>query len=122
MEILTVACTVVLAIAVLGTGLPKVTLRGPTWTALRDRGLSPARVRFIGAAELAGSVGLVAGHFQWHIGVAAATGLLVLFASAVVFHVKYGDFGNPDASTPAWTAFILAHLAAVVIALLLLTN
>ncbi|MGW6375062.1 DoxX family protein [Rhodococcus sp. NPDC055112] len=122
MEILTIVCTVLLAVAALGAGVPKVMLRGPAWTALRRRGLSAARVRFIGAAELAGAAGLMVGLYWWPVGIAAAIGLLVLFGSAVAFHIGYGDFGNPDSGNDAWTAFALANLSVVVIAALIVTN
>lgn len=122
MDVVAIVCTVVLAIGALGAAIPKVRLRGTAWTALRDRGLTANQARAIGAAEIAGSVGVLVGLFWWPLGVVAAVGLLLLMLGATAFHVKYGDFGNPDMRGPALYPAGLAVLAVVVIVALLLAN
>jgi uncharacterized membrane protein len=45
----------------------------------------------LAAAEIAGAVGLIAGFFWWPIGVAAAVGVVLYFAGAVISHLRVKD-------------------------------
>ncbi|MFC4605792.1 DoxX family protein [Rhodococcus kronopolitis] len=122
MDIVAFVTSVALAVGSLGAALPKVRLRGTAWTALRDRGLHPDQVRALGGAEIVGGVGVLAGLIWWPVGVVAAAGLLVLMLSATAFHVKHGDFGNPDMRGPALYPAALAVLAAIVLVALFVAN
>ncbi|TQF65836.1 hypothetical protein FK531_20145 [Rhodococcus spelaei] len=121
MAVVAIVAAVVLAIGLLGAATPKLRLHGTAWTALRDRGLSENQVRAIGGAELAGALGLLVGLFWGPLGLAAAVALLALLLGAIGFHVKHGDYGNPDMRGPALYPAGLAALAAVVVATLLAT-
>lgn len=95
MYVAAVILSVLLGLAVLGAGVPKVLLKGETPAHLqKDMGLSEGLVRFIGLAEVAAAAGLVIGIFWQPLGVAAAIGLIALFIGAVGFHVRAGDFGD----------------------------
>jgi hypothetical protein len=82
---------------------------------IRDHlGVGPAQWRLIGLLELAGVVGVLAGLAWAPIGVAAAVGLALLAAGAVVFHVRASD-GIAD-TAPAVIGVGLAVAAAVLLA------
>lgn len=116
MEVSAVVCSVALAVAAMVSGVPKALLQGMPWAFLRNRGMSARQVRAIGAGELIGTVGLMVGLFWRPAGVAAAALLLILFGGAVVFHVRHGDYGNPDMRTPALVPLALAVLSLITLA------
>ena len=52
----------------------------------------PARIwPVLAGLEFAGAAGLVLGYWVWPIGAAAALGLLLYFAGAVIAHFRAGD-------------------------------
>jgi hypothetical protein len=60
--------------------------------AIRDHlGVSPLQWRLIGALELAGVAGALAGLAWPPIGIAAAIGLALLSIGAIAFHIKASD-------------------------------
>lgn len=60
--------------------------------AIRDHlGVSPIQWRMIGALELAGVIGVLAGLLWAPIGIAAAIGLTLLSIGAIAFHVRASD-------------------------------
>jgi len=77
-------------------------------------GIPWPRYRLIGAAELAAAAGILTG-LWWHpLGLAAAAGMAVLLAGAIVTHRKAADSAKEMA--PAVVALLLT-LAYLVIAL-----
>lgn len=114
-----VILAIVLALFSAFAGAPKAALKGPATEMLTGRGLSANLVRFIGAAEVAGAVGLLIG-LAWHpLGIAAGIGLAIVFAGAVVFHVRHGDFSDPETrggSVPSIVALVLAVVTVIVVA------
>lgn len=104
--------SVLLAVVGLAAGLPKALLKGSIPAQLQSPGgLSAPLVRFIGLAELAAAVGLVAGLFWWPIGVAAALGFAVVLVGAVGFHAKSGDYANPETRGHSMAPVILTIIA-----------
>ncbi|WP_405970727.1 DoxX family protein [Streptomyces sp. NBC_00988] len=104
--------SVLLAAVGLAAGLPKALLKGSIPTQLQSPGgLSAPLVRFIGLAELAAAVGLLAGLFWWPIGVAAALGFAVVLVGAIGFHAKSGDYANPETRGNAMAPVILTIIA-----------
>lgn len=94
-----------MAIAFLGAGSIKV-IGTKTSIEMRDHvavGAPPWRV--IGALELAAAAGLVAALFIPALGVAAAIGLSLLLAGAVVAHLRVDDAGG---APPALAMLLLA--------------
>ena len=74
-------------------------------------GISSALTRFIGYCQIAAVVGLIAGLFWRPLGIAAATGVVLLMVGAVVFHRRVGD-----SIAPMMPALIVFALAAFVLA------
>jgi uncharacterized membrane protein len=85
-----------LALAFLAAGVPKATQPIPavstrlTWA----KDVPAPLVRFIGVAEILGALGLIlpalTGILPW-LTVAAAAGLALIQASAIVFHLRRGE-------------------------------
>ncbi|HET6289223.1 MAG TPA: DoxX family protein [Amycolatopsis sp.] len=95
-------------------GVAKV-LRQPSLIARTERlGFSVRAIQGIGALEIAGAAGLVAGFFWAPLGIAAAIGLVALLIGAAVAHVRAGD-GSKDVAPPIWLA--LVSVAAAVTAI-----
>ena len=70
----------------------------------------------LAAPKAAGAAGLLAGLLGiWVLGVAAATGLVLLFIGAVVFHLRARAFGTLP-PTLVYLAFAVASLALTVVA------
>lgn len=104
--------SVLLALVALFAGLPKVTMTGNLPAQLQSHmHLSAGLVRFIGLAEVAAAVGLVAGVLWRPIGIAAAVGFTALLIGAVGFHFKSGDYANPATRANALAPIILAALS-----------
>lgn len=68
--------------------------------------LSSGLSRFVGMCQLAGAIGLIAGLFWPVLGAAAAVGLMLLMAGAVVIHRRVGD--SVGATLPALVVFGVA--------------
>jgi uncharacterized membrane protein YphA (DoxX/SURF4 family) len=77
-------------------------------------GIPWSRYRLIGVAELAAAAGILAGIAMPALGVAAATGMTVLLAVALVVHRQAGD--SPKDAVPAFVALGLSvvYLALVI--------
>jgi uncharacterized membrane protein len=67
----------------------------------------------LGAAELAGAVGLIVGLFWWPLGVAAATCLIAYFIGALGYLFR-ARITQPKALTPA-VVLLLVAIASVVL-------
>jgi hypothetical protein len=104
---MTMIVTVALAALFLLSGASKV-LRHPASLVARDQLALPATVwSLLGAAELAGAAGVLVGLSVRPLGIAAATGLVLVGLGAVDAHRRAHDS--------------LAHAAPAVVALLLAT-
>ena len=69
------------------------------------------RYRLIGVAELAAAAGVLAGLLWTGLGVAAATGMVLLLAGALVTHRRAGDSLTHAAPAAVAVALSLAYLA-----------
>ena len=89
----TATVIVTLLLAALFTFSSSIKLLGVSKSlAIRDHlGVSPIQWRMIGALELAGVAGVLAGLLWAPIGIAAAIGLTLLSIGAVAFHVRASD-------------------------------
>jgi uncharacterized membrane protein YphA (DoxX/SURF4 family) len=106
------AVAIALAVLFLASGARKL-VRHPVSVTARDKlAVSPPAWSLIGAAEIAGAAGVLVGLTTHPLGIAAATGLVLVGAGALVAHRKADD-SLPDAA-PAVVAVLLA-LAAVVL-------
>jgi uncharacterized membrane protein YphA (DoxX/SURF4 family) len=69
------------------------------------------RYRLIGVAELAAAAGILAG-LWWHpLGIAAAAGMILLLAGALITHRRAGDSGKEMAPALIDLALVIAYLA-----------
>ncbi len=89
----TATVIVTLLLAALFTFSSSIKLLGVSKSlAIRDHlGVSPIQWRMIGALELAGVAGVLAGLLWAPIGIAAAIGLTLLSIGAIAFHVRASD-------------------------------
>ena len=109
----TATVVVTLLLAVLFTFSSSIKLLGvPKSLAIRDHlGVSPIQWRIIGALELAGVAGVLAGLLWPPIGIAAAIGLALLSIGAVAFHLRASD--RVADTVPAVIGVALAAATAV---------
>jgi hypothetical protein len=110
--------SVLLALVLFGAGAPKAQLKGNVPEGLMAKGLGAGLIRFVGLAELAAAMGLVVGVWWQPLGIAVAVGVAALLLGAVMYHVKWGDYGE-SASRGAAMAPVLFFLVAVAAALTL---
>ena len=74
-------------------------------------GIRWPRYRLIGVAELAAAAGILAG-LWWHpLGIAAAAGMTLLLAGALITHRRAADSGKEMAPALLALALALAYLA-----------
>ena len=74
-------------------------------------GIAWPRYRLIGVAELAAAVGVLIG-LWWHpLGVAAAAGMTLLLAGALISHRRAADSGKEMAPALLALAITIAYLA-----------
>ncbi|MFI9583847.1 DoxX family protein [Streptomyces sp. NPDC052236] len=90
---------VVPALVFLPLGMAKIAAVPVMRQAAAHLGRSPGLYRVVGALEVAGAAGLLAGLAWVPLGAAAATGLALLMAAAAVVHLRHGD--PPARALPA---------------------
>jgi hypothetical protein len=98
---------IVLAVVFGVLGIAKLVGAPPMRTAARHLGFSVGRYRLIGALELAGAVGLLAGLVVPALGIAAAVGLGLLLIGAGTAHVLHRD-GAPRVALPLVLVAVVA--------------
>jgi alkanesulfonate monooxygenase SsuD/methylene tetrahydromethanopterin reductase-like flavin-dependent oxidoreductase (luciferase family) len=104
---------VVIALAMRASGLMKVARAPRVVTMMSAAGVTSAQLPLLGALQIAATVGLVAGIWFPLLAIAAAIGLVLYFAGAIIAHVRVRD--------PAMQGAILfLVLAAVTLTLLIL--
>jgi hypothetical protein len=98
-----------LILVALAAGIPKIRLKGDIPENLQQHlGVSAPLTRFIGLAQVTAATGLAIGIF-WHpLGTAAACGLTALFAGAIGYHQRAGDYADPKTRGSAMAPIVLA--------------
>jgi len=91
MFIATLVLSALLAIAFIGAGVSKVMKVPAMVTAAETHGFTADGYRNIGLLEVAGAAGLLIGLWWAPLGIAAALGLTLLMAGAVIVHVRAKD-------------------------------
>lgn len=81
--------------------------------ALRKVGFPENRAALLAVAEIAGAAGLLAGMFYQPIALAAATGLILYFAGALIAHIRVRDWNVTGA-----VVMLAFSVAALVMSLL----
>ncbi len=107
MFVATLVLSVLLAVAFVAAGLPKIAGVKQMRENAEHLGFSVNSYRVIGALEVAGSAGLSVGLAVAPLGAAAAIGLTLLMIGAVIFHIR-----AKDAAAHLLPALVLALLAA----------
>lgn len=80
-----------LAAALLLSGRGKLVKDPQQMKTMATVGFPEDRLWLLAAAEVAGTVGLVAGLFWWPVGVAAAIGVVLYFLGAIGAHLRVRD-------------------------------
>ncbi|MFF7946359.1 DoxX family protein [Streptomyces griseorubiginosus] len=88
---MTAVLAITLSLVFLPLGLAKIAAVPFMRQAATHLGMSVRLYRVVGALEVAGVAGLLVGLAWTWLGVAAATGLTLLMASAAVVHLRHGD-------------------------------
>ncbi|MEU6392312.1 DoxX family protein [Streptomyces sp. NPDC046939] len=91
MSINYVLLTVVLSLVLVGSALAKLKRQEALVASMRGIGVPDAWLPRLAALEIAGAVGLLVGLAFRPLAVAAAVGVILYFAGAVVFHVRAHD-------------------------------
>jgi uncharacterized membrane protein YphA (DoxX/SURF4 family) len=91
MFVITLVLAILLALAFGAAGAQKLAGAKMAVDSSGHLGIPLSRYRLIGVPELLGAIGLLVGLAVWPLGVAAAAGLVVLMAGAVIFHIRAGD-------------------------------
>ncbi|MFI5052852.1 MAG: DoxX family protein [Acidimicrobiia bacterium] len=110
------ACVVVsVALAAMAglSAVTKLTRRPEVVEGIGGLGVPLSWFPWLGAAELAGAVGLVVGLLVAPIGVAAATGLVLYFLGAIGAHVRAEDYRGISRPLP----LLVLSIAALVLRL-----
>jgi hypothetical protein len=110
----TIVLAVVLAAIFLLLGAAKLAAVPAMRQAAAHVGMTTTHYRLLGALEVAAAAGLLAGLRITALGAAAAAGLILLMAGAVVVHLRSGDPAArclPAAVVGAMTAAHLVLLA-----------
>ena len=83
---------IVFALAVAASATAKLRRADNVTTSLAGAGVPESWFNRLALLQLAGAVGLLVGIWWRPLGIAAAIGLVLYFAGAVVFHVRARDF------------------------------
>jgi hypothetical protein len=111
MSVAEITLAVLLGVSFAGGGAAKLAGVAVMRADAERFGFSYRAFRWVGALELCGGAGLVAGLWFYPLAVAAATGLVALMAGAVVCHLRAED---PVAkAVPAVVVGLLAVVAGV---------
>ncbi|WP_028642204.1 DoxX family protein [Nocardioides sp. URHA0020] len=106
--------SLVLALAMLLSGVFKL-MRAPHIMKFAESvHLTPPQLTVLGTLQLAGALGLVAGLWYAQLAIAAAVGLVLYFAGAIITHIRVSD---PNVQG----AVAFATLSAATLGLLLAT-
>ncbi len=91
MFIVTAVLAALLAAGYVAAGLPKVLARPAMVDNARHLGFPLPAFRLIGLLELAGSAGLLVGLYWAPLGIAAASGLVLLISGGLIAHLRLRD-------------------------------
>ncbi|MGC0365570.1 putative membrane protein YphA (DoxX/SURF4 family) [Rhodococcus sp. 27YEA15] len=91
MFIATIVISLFLAVSLSFSAVGKLTKNPKVIPIMEHVGVSPDKIAWLAYIEILGAVGLVVGLFAWPVGVAAALGVILYFAGAVVAHLRVKD-------------------------------
>jgi uncharacterized membrane protein YphA (DoxX/SURF4 family) len=114
-HIAAVILSLVLAAAMLGSGVMKLVGAAPMRANMASVHVTPSQMRVLGVLEVLATIGLLAGLWIPALGIAAAIGSIVYFVGAIVAHVRAHDKGLQGAA-----ALLVLSVATLVVLLLAL--
>ena len=83
--------SIVLGLAMLASGVMKL-IRAPRIVSMMAAvGVTPPQLTVLGSLQVASTIGLIAGIWYPPLAIAAAIGLVLYFAGAIVAHVRASD-------------------------------
>jgi uncharacterized membrane protein YphA (DoxX/SURF4 family) len=91
MFVVTIVLAILLSLAYAAAGIQKLAGSKMARENADHLRISFPRYRLIGVPEVLAVVGLLVGLAVWPLGVAAAAGLVILMAGAVITHLRVGD-------------------------------
>jgi hypothetical protein len=91
MNTISIVSALIVGVVFVVSGIAKVLAVPVMRAAAAHHGLTVAQYRIVGALELAGVVGLIAGFALPPLGIAAAIGLILLLLGAAAAHLKERD-------------------------------
>jgi uncharacterized membrane protein YphA (DoxX/SURF4 family) len=112
-HIAAVVLSLLLAVAMLGSGVMKL-VRAPQMVSnMAVVHVTPSQMSVLGVLEVAATVGLVAGLWFPPLAIAAAIGAILYFAGAIAAHVRAKDSGMQGA-----IALLVLSVATLIVLLL----
>jgi uncharacterized membrane protein YphA (DoxX/SURF4 family) len=91
MDIAGIVASVLLALVAAASGAPKIASTHQTRDEATHLGIPRTGYVVIGALEIAAAIGLLVGLARPLLGIAAAGGLVLMMAGAVLTHLRAGD-------------------------------
>jgi len=91
MTILLIILTSLLGAVALASALGKLTKKPDIMASMEHVGVKPDMIQVLALLEIFGAIGLFAGIWSQPLGVAAAVGLTLYFAGAIVAHLRKKD-------------------------------
>lgn len=88
MFIATVIVSVLLAVAVIGSGSATLAKVPAVVTNITAVGFPADKAWMLGTLKILGGIGLIVGLWVAPIGIAAATGIALYFVGAIIFHLR----------------------------------
>ncbi len=119
MSILTVISGIIVVLAFLAAGLAKITKQGQMVEAADRLAFSTTQFQLIGVAESAGALGVLAGLLSNDfdaLGIAAATGLVLVGFGATASHLKAGDDPKDAAGGAVLAVLAIVHIIGTAVA------
>ncbi len=112
--IASIALSVLLAVALLASGVMKVRRAPAVVDSLTPLGVPERVIPALGTLELAATLGLLLGLFWWPLGLAASVGTILYFVGAIVAHLRAHD--NAIAPAAGYLLFSIVTLAVILLA------
>ena len=111
MTLVATVLSILLAVVLVGSGVAKLAKADQVVENLTRAGVPLSMYPFLAVVELAGAIGLVWGIWWTPIGIAAAIGVVLYFAGAVVFHLRAKDTAIVPPAVLGLIAAAIAHPA-----------
>lgn len=115
MHIAAIVLSLVLAVALLGSGVMKLVRNPKIVASMEAVHVTPPQMTVLGVLEVAAAVGLVVGLWWAPLAIAAAVGAVLYFAGALIAHLR-----AHDRDLQAAAALLVLAVATLVVLLLAL--